>query len=59
MPDIRAELVDAQDRVVYGWTIPAPVDQLAPKSDVTFHSAEVDVPQGARTLNLTFASMTR
>ncbi len=59
VPDIRAELVDAQGRVVYGWTIPAPVDRLAPGRGVTFHSAEVDVPQGARTLNLTFAIATR
>lgn len=59
VPDIRAELVDAQERVVYGWTIPAPVDRLAPKGEVTFHSAEVDVPQGARALNLTFAPANR
>ena len=59
VPDVRAELVDAQGRVVYGWTIPAPADRLEPKTGVIFHSAEVDVPQGARTLNLTFASATR
>ncbi|WBO22665.1 zinc-ribbon domain-containing protein [Sphingomonas abietis] len=55
VPDIRAELRDAQGRPVYGWTINAPVRQLAPKGSADFDSAEVDVPQGSKALNLSFA----
>ncbi|MBV9842941.1 MAG: zinc-ribbon domain-containing protein [Sphingomonadaceae bacterium] len=56
VPDIRAELRDAQDRVVYGWTITAPVPKLAPRSSAEFNSAEIDVPKGSRALNLSFAT---
>jgi hypothetical protein len=30
VPPIKAELVDAQGRVVYGWPISAPVAELQP-----------------------------
>jgi hypothetical protein len=56
VPQIRAELRDAQGRVVYGWAISAPVPRLRPKQSATFNSAEVDVPRGARALNLRFAA---
>lgn len=56
VPQIRAELRDAQGRVVYGWAISAPVRQLQPKQSATFNSAEVDVPRGARAINLHFGS---
>jgi predicted Zn finger-like uncharacterized protein len=55
VPDIRAELRDAQGRPVYGWTINAPVRQLPPKGAADFDSAEVGVPQGSKALNLSFA----
>lgn len=55
VPDILAELRDAQGRVVYGWTITPPARTLGPKAIVEFNSAEVDVPKGARALNLSFA----
>ena len=55
VPDIRAELRDGQGRIVYGWTINAPVRALAPKGSADFDSAEVDVPQGSKALNLSFA----
>lgn len=55
VPDIRAELQDAHGRTVYGWTISAPVHTLAPKGSADFDSAEVDVPQGSKALNLSFA----
>ncbi len=54
VPQIRAELRDAQGRVVYGWDISAPVPQLGPNGSTTFNSAEVDVPRGARRLSLSF-----
>jgi predicted Zn finger-like uncharacterized protein len=55
VPDIRAELQDAHGRIVYGWTISAPVHSLPPKGAADFDSAEVDVPQGSKALNLSFA----
>lgn len=55
VPDIRAELRDSTGRVVYGWTINAPVRTLAPKASADFDSAEVDVPKGSKALNLSFA----
>jgi len=54
VPDIQAELRDAQGRIVYGWTIARPIATLGPKASAEFNSAEVDVPRGARTLNLSF-----
>jgi predicted Zn finger-like uncharacterized protein len=55
VPDIRAELRDAQGHPVYGWTINAPVRTLPAKGSADFDSAEVDVPQGSKALNLSFA----
>jgi predicted Zn finger-like uncharacterized protein len=55
VPDILAELRDAQGRVVYGWTITPPRRSLGPKASIEFNSAEVDVPKGARALNLSFS----
>ena len=55
VPQIRAELRDAQGRVVYEWAISAPVPELGPKQSVTFNSAEVDVPQSARAFTVHFA----
>ena len=54
VPDIRAELRDAQGRTVYGWTITHPVNQLPPGGSADFDSAAVDVPRGSRALNLSF-----
>jgi predicted Zn finger-like uncharacterized protein len=58
VPDILAELRDAQGRVVYGWTITPPKRSLGPKGSIEFNSAEVDVPKGARALNLSFSGAT-
>jgi hypothetical protein len=49
-------LLDAQSRVVYSWTISRPVAQLPPGGTADFDSAALDVPRGARALNLSFAS---
>ena len=56
VPQIKAELVDAQGRVVYAWSISAPVAELAPGKSTSFNSAVVDVPRGARRLRLDFSS---
>jgi hypothetical protein len=55
VPALRAELRDAQGRGIYSWTISAPVGQLAPGASTTFNSAEVNVPQGAKAVNISFA----
>jgi predicted Zn finger-like uncharacterized protein len=55
VPDIQAELRDAQGRKVYGWTISPPKRTIAAKSSLEFNSAEVDVPKGSRELNLSFS----
>lgn len=55
VPDILAELRDAQGRVVYSWTITPPRRTIGPKGTAEFNSAEVDVPRGARELNLSFS----
>ncbi|NNM77127.1 hypothetical protein HJG53_09460 [Sphingomonas sp. ID1715] len=54
VPDIQAELQDAQGRVVYNWIITPPTRTLAPGAAAEFNAAEVDVPKGARELKLSF-----
>lgn len=54
VPQIRAELKDAQGRVVYTWSIAPPVRELQPSGRVAFTSANVDVPRGGSTVSLTF-----
>lgn len=54
VPQIRAELRDAQDRIVYAWSIAPPVPEIGPRGRVRFDSAERDVPPGGRNLSLTF-----
>jgi predicted Zn finger-like uncharacterized protein len=56
VPDIRAELKDAQDRIVYSWTIRPEATTLAPKSSVEFNSAKLDVPVNSKHLVLSFAA---
>lgn len=55
VPDILAELRDAQGRVVYSWTISPPKRTIAARATSEFNSAEVNVPRGARELNLSFS----
>ncbi|WP_156678031.1 zinc-ribbon domain-containing protein [Sphingomonas profundi] len=59
VPDIRANLLDAQDRVVYGWTIARPAATLAPGGSVEFNGAVLDVPKSARNLDLSLAASGR
>lgn len=54
VPDIQAELQDAQGRVVYNWIITPPQRTLAPGASAQFDAAVYDVPQGARELKLSF-----
>lgn len=54
VPDIRAELRDEQGKMVYGWTITPPKRTIDAKGTLEFNSAEVNVPRGAKELNLSF-----
>ena len=55
VPDIRAELRDAQGRLVYSWTITPQQRTLAPGGAVDFNSAKLDVPANSKRLELSFA----
>lgn len=55
VPDILAELRDAQGRVVYGWTITPPRRTIEARGKIEFDSAEIDVPRGSKKLNLSFS----
>lgn len=56
VPDIRVELRDQQDRLVYSWRITPGQRGLDPKGAIDFNSARVDVPATARVVELSFAS---
>lgn len=56
VPQIQAELKDAQDRVVYSWSIAPPVTELASQQAATFNSAEAGVPNTARKLSVRFGA---
>lgn len=55
VPDIRAELKDAQGRTVYAWTISRPVPRLAPHASAQFDGAAVDVPTTSSRIAVSFA----
>ncbi|WBH17408.1 MJ0042-type zinc finger domain-containing protein [Sphingomonas radiodurans] len=55
VPDIRADLRDAQGRIVYSWTIIPQQRSLSPKSAIDFNSAKLDVPASSKRLELSFA----
>jgi hypothetical protein len=57
VPDILAELRDSQGRVVYGWSITPPKRTIEAKGTIEFNSAEVNVPKGAKELNLSFSGL--
>ena len=56
VPDIRVELRDQQDRLVYSWRITPQTRDLGPKGAIDFNSAKLDVPPNARVVELSFAS---
>ncbi|MCP3734092.1 zinc-ribbon domain-containing protein [Sphingomonas sp. RP10(2022)] len=55
VPDIRAELRDAQGRIVYSWTITPQQRTLNPGGSIDFNSAKLDVPSNSKRLELSFA----
>jgi predicted Zn finger-like uncharacterized protein len=58
LPQIRAEVTDAEGRAIFRWMIAPPVTELQPGQAVTFSSASTDVPKGGRNLNLSFGPTT-
>jgi len=55
VPDIRAELRDAQGRLVYSWTIAPQQRWLGPRKAIDFNSAQLDVPRESKMLELSFS----
>lgn len=55
VPDILAELRDAQGRLVYSWTITPERRTLPPGGSVDFNSAKMNVPANSKRLELSFA----
>lgn len=54
VPDIRADLRDSQNRIVFSWTITPQQRTLLPGGAIDFNSAQVDVPASSRRLDLSF-----
>ena len=52
VPQIRADVMGADNRVIYSWSIAAPVAELAPGQSVPVSGAATDVPTGGVTVNL-------
>ncbi len=55
IPDIRADLRDAQGRPVYSWTITPERRFIGPRGTLDFNSAKLDVPGNVKMLELSFA----
>ncbi|MBX9860957.1 MAG: zinc-ribbon domain-containing protein [Sphingomonas sp.] len=54
--DLRADLLDAQGRQVYTWTITPEARVVGPRGVVEFRSLTLDVPNNGKALRLSFAS---
>ena len=58
LPQIRAEVTNADGSAIFSWMIAPPVRELQPRQAVTFSGASTDVPKGGRNLNLSFGPTT-
>lgn len=56
VPDIRVELRDDGDRLVYSWRITPQARSLGPKAAIDFDGATVDMPPNAKVVQLSFAT---
>jgi predicted Zn finger-like uncharacterized protein len=56
VPEIRAELRDAQGRIVYSWTITPEKRVLGPGGSVEYHNAQLDVPSSSKRLDFSFST---
>lgn len=57
VPDIRAELLDAQNRLVFSWPIKPDQGTIGPGGTLRFDSAAVDVPPSSSKVRLSFAAI--
>jgi len=55
-PDIRAELKDAQNRVVFSWTFQLEEKSIAPGATANFSSGKLDVPPSSKQVDLSFVT---
>lgn len=58
VPPMLVSLLDANGRVVYRWKMNPPQRSLAPGEKVTFNEAKLDVPRGARQLEVNWINTT-
>lgn len=56
VPDVRVELRDGADQLVYSWRITPSGRELGPKASLDFNAARVGMPPNAKTVQLSFAS---
>ena len=56
VPDIRIELRDKQNQLVYSWRVTPQVREIGPKQTIDFNSAQLDPPRNASTARLSFAT---
>ena len=54
IPAIEADGIDANDRVVFSWTIPPPQPRIAPGERVAFSSGQSGAPETIRRVELSF-----
>lgn len=54
VPDVRADLRDAQGKIVFSWTITPQQRTLGPNGSIDFNSAQLDVPASSKRLDLSF-----
>jgi predicted Zn finger-like uncharacterized protein len=56
VPDIKIELKDEHNDLVYSWRVTPQARELGPKQAIDFNSAQLDLPRTARSARLTFAT---
>lgn len=56
VPDIRVELRDGGDQLVYSWRITPENRAIGPKASLDFTGAKLDVPPNAKVVQLSFAN---
>lgn len=56
VPDIRVELRDSTDQLVYSWRITPEARAIGPKAALDFTGAKVDPPANAKVVELSFAN---
>lgn len=54
VPQIRAELTDNEQQVIYSTTVAPPLSELQPGQRVTFSFSSTDVPKGGNSVRLAF-----